>query len=82
MSKELDLDDCAAQSELAVKELAELRAENKRLRESLEEIAKKHYGIEIGDDDETVMKYWAARALMMRNKARAALDGGANEYTL
>jgi hypothetical protein len=40
MSKELDLDDCAAQSELAVKELAELRADNKRLREALEQAEK------------------------------------------
>jgi plasmid stabilization system protein ParE len=52
-----------------------LQAENKRLREALEEIAKNHYGLEIGDDDETAVKYWASRALIMRNQARAALDG-------
>ena len=35
MSTQLDLDDCAAQSELAVKELAALRARVKELEEAL-----------------------------------------------
>ena len=38
MSTHLDLDDCAAQSELAVKELAELRDRVKELEMALEEI--------------------------------------------
>jgi len=73
-------DDCPATRELKdMDRQIDLRlkaeAENKRLREALEEIAKNHYGLEIGDSDETAMKYWASRALIMRNQARAALDG-------
>jgi uncharacterized protein YigA (DUF484 family) len=36
MATQLDLDDVAATSELAKRQLAELRAENQRIREALE----------------------------------------------
>jgi uncharacterized protein Yka (UPF0111/DUF47 family) len=56
MSKQLDLDDVAATSELAKQELAALRAENQRMREALEKIVKlcEYYG-EIGNQARAVI---------------------------
>jgi hypothetical protein len=73
MGTQLDLDDVAATSDLAKKQLEDLRAENKLMREALEEISQNHYGLEIGDDDETAIKYWSSRALIMKNKALVAI---------
>jgi uncharacterized protein YigA (DUF484 family) len=50
MSTQLDLDDVAATSDLAKKQLDELRAENKKIREALDSITKTVHSHFIGND--------------------------------
>jgi len=71
MATQLDLDDVAATSDLAKKQLDELRQENKKIREALDSITKTVYSHFIGNDTSFMQ---TIRAIKMCSEiARAAI---------